>query len=137
MAKRGRKRNSIRAASAARATRRHAARPRKRESGVLLLVLVSDARALEQAVAVLVDLGLAATVLESRPLSTVLRTELPIFSGLASLLPQAPDGRLLVSIASSALADRASRQLSRGEARARPTIVATIGLRNISGLRLK
>lgn len=95
----------------------------------LLIVLAQDNATLDRVVTALIDLGIQTTVIESKPLSTVLRTELPIFSGLASLLPPTPDGRLLLSVTTATLADRAVRLLSGGDAR--PRFLGTIALRSL------
>ncbi|MBL8746429.1 MAG: hypothetical protein JNK58_08760 [Phycisphaerae bacterium] len=100
----------------------------------LLIVLATSTSHLEDAVAVLIDLGIAATVIQTKPLSTVLRDEVPVFAGLASMLPRMPESRLVVSITTMGLADRALRLLSTGlQADGHGLFVATIALRGFFG----
>jgi hypothetical protein len=100
---------------------------------VLLVILASDTATLERVVSVLIDLGIGSSVLDAHPLSSVLRSELPIFSALASLLPPSPDGRLLVSLTTADLADRTVRLLERRPSGTRGPLVATIALRSMTG----
>jgi hypothetical protein len=101
---------------------------------VLLLVLATSPGALEDVVSTLIDLGIASTVLQTRALSSVLRDELPIFSGLASMLPLAPDGRLLMSVTAAPIAARALRLFAAarpGEAR---IIAAVLPIADLVGI---
>ncbi len=84
----------------------------KADAPVLLVVLAANNTALEEAVPVLIDLGLATTVLHAKPLSSVLREEIPVFAGLASLLPQAPESRMLLSVTTAGTAAKALKLLS-------------------------
>lgn len=130
MAKRSRKTASSRVRAPRRrrvGASRSAARATDRR--VLLIVLVADAADLERVVSVLIDLGIAASVVESKPLSNVLRNELPIFSGLASLLPAKPEGRLVLSLTTAQDADRAAALLAAGIAEGPSLLVASIALR--------
>lgn len=100
----------------------------------LLIVLATNMAHLEEAVAVLIDMGLAATVIQTKPLTTVLREEIPVFAGLASLLPKMPESRLLVSITTTGLADRALRLLSKAASPdGHGLFVATVALRGFFG----
>jgi hypothetical protein len=100
---------------------------------VLLVILASDTATLERVVSVLIDLGIGSSVLDAHPLSSVLRSELPIFSALASLLPPSPDGRLLVSLTTADLADRTVRLLERRPSGTKGPLIATIALRSMTG----
>jgi hypothetical protein len=110
------------------------ARPARAARPALLIVLATTSAHLEEAVAVLIDMGIAATVIQTKPLTTVLRDELPVFAGLASLLPKMPESRLLVSITSIELADRALKMLSAEDSASRSGLfVATVALRGFIG----
>lgn len=87
-------------------------RAEKSPGGALLIVLARDASGLRGALEVLIDLGISATVIEAHPLSTILRKEVPLFSGLASLLPETPDGRLVLCLTSIDEAERAADLLA-------------------------
>lgn len=135
MAKQSRRTSRARAPrSSAKRTQRHeGARRGKGSPPVLLVILASDTATLERVVSVLIDLGIGSSVLDAHPLSSVLRSELPIFSALASLLPPSPDGRLLVSLTTADLADRTVRLLERRPSGTRGPLVATIALRSMTG----
>lgn len=104
------------------------------EPPALLIVLATNMPHLEEAVAVLIDMGIAATVIQTKPLTTVLRDEIPVFAGLASMLPKMPESRLLVSITTTRLADRALKLLSAAASPGLPGLfVATVALRGFFG----
>lgn len=135
MAKRSRRRTPRGDRPAAKVTQRHkGARRQKASPPVLLLILASDTATLERVVSVLIDLGIGSSVLDAHPLSSVLRSELPIFGALASLIPPSPDGRLLVSFTTADAADRAVRLLERRPQGAKAPLIATIALRSMTGL---
>ncbi|MDX2114241.1 MAG: hypothetical protein SFZ24_01290 [Planctomycetota bacterium] len=104
-------------------------------SPVLLILIVPSKTVLSELVPMLIDLGVDATILESRRLSTVLREDLPIFSGLASMLPDAPGGRLILSITDAAHAHSLTRTIEDANWRGPSPILATIALSTTSGLR--
>lgn len=110
------------------------ASPRTSGRPALLIVLATDLAHFEKSVTVLIDMGLAATVIQTRPLSSVLREEIPMFAGLASLLPRMPESRLLISITTTKQADRALAMLSSESGDSRDGIfVATMPLRGFFG----
>lgn len=109
--------------------------PSRQGKLVLLLILVPDPQVLEELVPELIDLGLHATVLQTRGLASVLREDLPMFGGIASLLPVAPAGRLLLSLASKPLADRLIKLLREQRFGDHPPIAATIPIGSAVGLR--
>ena len=77
------------------------------EKRVLLLVIASDPAILDDLITTMLDLGVSgATVLESKGMGAILREEMPIFAGLASMLPQNTGSRVLLSIATPDLAKR-------------------------------
>lgn len=73
---------------------------------VLLVVIVPEPAGFDQLVTLLLDVGVAATVVESRGLMSLIREEMPIFSGLASMLPQTTGTRVVLSVAKRSLAGK-------------------------------
>lgn len=66
---------------------------------VLLVIIASSPTQLDDIITVLLDLGLpGATVIESKGLGAILRQEMPIFAGLASLIPDQTGSRLILSV---------------------------------------
>ncbi|MBX3353249.1 MAG: hypothetical protein KF684_09970 [Phycisphaeraceae bacterium] len=66
---------------------------------VLLIIIASSPTQLDDIITVLLDLGLpGATVIESKGLGAILRQEMPIFAGLASLIPDQTGSRLILSV---------------------------------------
>jgi hypothetical protein len=66
---------------------------------VLLFIIVSDPGALDRLITLLLDVGITgATVIESRGMGAIIREEMPIFSGLAALLPSRTGSRMIVSV---------------------------------------
>lgn len=65
----------------------------------LLILIARTEEGFDALVTGLVDVGIAgATVLDSRGLAAIVRDELPIFSGLASLLPTTTGSRVILSM---------------------------------------
>lgn len=74
---------------------------------VLLVVFIPGRAELDGVVTGLLDIGLSATVLESKGLAAVLREEMPMFGALAEMLPKLEGSRVILSATTRALADRA------------------------------
>lgn len=69
-------------------------------SAQLLLLIARTEESFDPLVTALLDAGITgATVLESRGLGAIIRSEMPIFAGLAALLPQATGSRVVISVA--------------------------------------
>lgn len=67
----------------------------------LLILIARTEESFDPVVTALLDAGITgATVLESRGIGAIIRAEMPIFAGLAALLPQATGSRVILSIAS-------------------------------------
>lgn len=67
----------------------------------MVVLVVRSAESFDPLINALLDAGMTgATVVDSRGLAAVLRQEMPIFAGLAALLPQTTGSRMIVSIAS-------------------------------------
>lgn len=71
---------------------------------VLLLLLIPEPTSLAEIVPELIDLGIRATAIETKGLAALLRENLPMFSGVAAMLPEAPAGRLLICLTAESAA---------------------------------
>lgn len=69
------------------------------ESHVLLVVVVPSGTLFEAVVTGLLDIGLAGTVVDGKGLMAVIREEMPVFGGLASMLPSGAGTRVVLSAA--------------------------------------
>lgn len=76
---------------------------------VLLILIVTRPEQMDHAVTGLLDVGIAATFVEARGLMAIVREEMPVFSGLASLLPDVTGSRMCFSLTTSDAADRVFR----------------------------
>lgn len=74
------------------------AQPGSGEGLVLVVVIVGSQQALDDVVTGLLDLGMGGTLLESKGLAALLREEMPIFSGLAAMLPESSRTRTIISV---------------------------------------
>lgn len=73
----------------------------------LLILIVRHDDALDELVTGLLDAGIhGATVIESKGLGQYLRQEMPIFAGLAALLPQTTGSRVVISLTTPVVIDR-------------------------------
>jgi len=69
------------------------------DARVLLVLILSDRAWLDEVVTVLLDVGATgATVLDSQGLGAILRREMPIFAGLASLIPERTGSHVVLSM---------------------------------------
>lgn len=65
---------------------------------VLLIMIVASTAILDDVITVLLDIDIAGTVVESKGLMALLREEMPIFGGLASMLPETTGSRIVLSV---------------------------------------
>ncbi len=73
---------------------------------VLLVLISADPSQLDALITALLDIGLTrATVVESKGMSALLREEMPIFAGLASLIPERTGSKMLLSASTRTLAE--------------------------------
>ena len=76
-------------------------------SRVLLFVVTSSSSQLDDIITTLLDMGMpGATVIETKGLGAILRQEMPIFAGLASLIPDQTGSRVVLSVSDKARADK-------------------------------
>ncbi len=71
---------------------------RNAETCVLLIMVVASTAILDDVITVLLDIDIAGTVVESKGLMALLREEMPIFGGLASMLPETTGSRVVLSV---------------------------------------
>ncbi|MBL9140601.1 MAG: hypothetical protein JNK53_01935 [Phycisphaerae bacterium] len=87
----------------------------------LLVLITRTEDTFESVLTTLLDAGITgATIVESKGLGSVLRSELPIFTGLTALLPQDSGSRMIVSICSMDSIDTLNRHLDQLPVDARP-----------------
>ncbi len=67
----------------------------------LLVMIARSEAALDELVTGMLDVGISgATVLESKGLGAILRQDMPMFAGLAALLPQHTGSRVIICLTS-------------------------------------
>ena len=72
----------------------------RQDTRLLIMIARSDA-ALDELITGLLDAGIrGATVVDSQGLGSILRQDMPIFAGLAALLPQYTGNRVVLSLTS-------------------------------------
>lgn len=65
----------------------------------LLIMIARSEAALDELVTGMLDVGITgATVVESKGLGAILRQDMPMFAGLAALLPQHTGSRVVISL---------------------------------------
>jgi len=102
---------------------------------LLLIVIASNPATLDDLVTALLDIGITGgTVVESKGLGTILREEMPIFAGLASMLPQNTASRVLISVTTRNLADAFFSYLEQELKQSQRPIVATVPVDRSMGL---
>lgn len=73
---------------------------------VLLVMIVANQGMLDDLVTAMLDLGIQGTIIESKGLMSLLRDEMPIFSGLAAMIPQRTGSRVVLSVTSAGEIDQ-------------------------------
>lgn len=103
---------------------------------VLLVVIASSPEQLDDIITVILDLGIpGATVIESKGLGAILRQEMPIFSGLASLIPDQTGSRLILSVAPEDKAERFFELMEHDFPSAARPIAFTVPVSRVAGLK--
>ena len=102
---------------------------------VLLIIIVASPALFDDLVTGLLDIGIAATVVESKGLMALLREEMPIFGGLASMLPENTGSRLVISVTSRSLASKAFDFLTQEVTQADRPIAFTVPIDRVIGMR--
>ena len=102
---------------------------------VLLVIIVPNTKILDDVATGLLDLGLAGTVLESKGLMMLMREEMPIFGGLASMLPQNTGSKMIFSVATREGAEGALAMIEREFKQAERPIAFTVPIDRLVGMR--
>ena len=103
---------------------------------VLLFMIVSDPGTLDRLITVLLDIGApGATVIESKGMASIIRDEMPMFAGLAHLLPERTGSRVLLAAMTPAKSDEALSVFEREfKERDRP-IALVVPIQRMTGIR--
>ena len=102
---------------------------------VLLVLIATDHAMFDDLITALLDIGLTgATVLESRGMGSILREEMPIFAGLAALIPEHTGSRVLLSVTTREQADRVFGYMETELKAANRPIALTVPIEKTSGL---
>jgi len=105
------------------------------EGRVLLLMIASDHAMFDDLITALLDIGLTgATVIDSRGMGSIIRDEMPIFAGLAALIPEQTGSRVLLSITTRELAGRVFQYLEQELKAANRPITVTVPVESAVGL---
>jgi hypothetical protein len=84
-----------------------AARAGEAEGGarrrVLVVIIAPNTKVFDGVATGLLDLGVAGTVSDVKGLITMVREEMPVFSGLASMLPETLGSKMILSVTSEEL----------------------------------
>jgi hypothetical protein len=102
---------------------------------VLLVMIASDHAMFDELITALLDIGLTgATVIESRGMGSILREEMPIFAGLAALIPEHTGSRVLLSVTTREQAGRVFKYLDTELKASNRPIAVTVPVENAAGL---
>lgn len=101
---------------------------------VMLVVIVRDRSALDELVTALLDFGVAGTIMESEGLMSVVREEMPVFSGLAALMPERTGSRVVVSATTRKQASSVFEYLEREVRASERPIAFTVPIEGSIGL---
>ena len=111
------------------------AEERRGPERVLLVIIVPNTTVLDDVATGLLDIGLAGTVLESKGLMTLMREEMPIFGGLASMLPQNTGSKMIFSVTKAELAASAFKMIEREFKQVERPIAFTVPIDRLVGMR--
>lgn len=102
---------------------------------VLLVMIASDHAMFDDLITALLDIGLTgATVIESRGMGAILREEMPIFAGLAALIPEHTGSRVLLSVTTREQAGRVFQYMETELKAANRPIALTVPIEHAAGL---
>lgn len=112
----------------------HDAAPANPGAAQLLVLIARTEESFDPVVTALLDAGITgATVVESRGIGAIIRSEMPIFAGLAALLPQATGSRVVLSVAKPERIEALLRFLEQLPRERRP-IGVTLPVNQVLGL---
>lgn len=102
---------------------------------VLLVLIVGSAAAFDDVLTGLLDIGVAGTVIESKGLMALLREEMPVFGGLASMLPDNTATKIVFSATQRFLADRVFDLLETEFKAGQRPLAFTVPIERVVGMR--
>ena len=102
---------------------------------VLLVLIVGSAAAFDDVLTGLLDIGVAGTVIESKGLMALLREEMPVFGGLASMLPDNTGTKIVFSATQRFLADRVFDMVDSEFTSDRRPLAFTLPIERVTGMR--
>lgn len=102
---------------------------------VLMVMVVSSHATLDDMLTGLLDLAVPGTVLESKGLMAIMRQEMPIFGGLASMLPETTGSRVVISMTTREKAQQVFEFLRKEIAEPDWPVVCTVRMDDAFGLR--
>ena len=102
---------------------------------VLLVMIASDHAMFDDLITALLDIGLTgATVIESKGMGSILREEMPIFAGLAAMIPEHTGSRVLISVTTREQAEKVFQFLEDEIKAANRPIAITLPVERTAGL---
>ncbi|MEC9373531.1 MAG: hypothetical protein VYC34_06790 [Planctomycetota bacterium] len=105
------------------------------EGRVLLVIIASSPAMLDELITALLDIGMSGgTVIESKGIGAILREEMPIFAGLAAMLPETTGSRMVFSVTTRAVAEQIFNWVEKELKPARRPIVVTVPVERAVGL---
>ncbi|MGP1347493.1 MAG: hypothetical protein ACTS3F_12625 [Phycisphaerales bacterium] len=101
---------------------------------VLMVMILSKPSVTDDIITALLEFGISATVMQSKGLMALIREEMPIFSGLASLMPEQTGSRVLLSITNNKTAGKVFEFLEDDLPQADRPIAFTVPIERHAGL---
>ena len=109
--------------------------PSRETDRLALVMIVPDPQILDVIVTALVDLGIAATILESKGLMTLLREEMPIFGGLTAMLPQTSGSKVILSVATRESCEKVMGFIEEKMKKGQRPIAFAVAIEALTGVR--
>jgi hypothetical protein len=102
---------------------------------VLLVIIVANPTSFDDLVTGLLDIGVSATIAQSKGLMAFLREEMPVFSGLAAMIPEVTGSRVVFSATTRELASNVMQFIDEEFEEAERPIGLSIPVDRVAGLR--
>ena len=105
------------------------------DTPVLLVMVVTSDAMLDDLVTAMLDFGVGGTLVDSKGLAAHLREEMPIFSGLASMLPKTTGGRMVFCVCKRSQANQVMDHLETEYKSAQRPVAALVPIARTAGWR--
>lgn len=105
------------------------------DSRVLLVLIAKSHAVFDDIVTILLDVGVAGTVIDSKGLMALIREELPVFTGLASMVPETTGSRVVMSVTTQSLANTLFKALENEIPAVERPIAVTLPVSTMLGLQ--